>query len=68
MLNLCPILLTEQQSMSWLNPEALSDPPPPLWSQMDPANCQRLSQMFAELIRRIRLPLTEKEVADDAAA
>jgi hypothetical protein len=68
MLNLCPILLTKQQSVSWLTPEALNDPPPPLWSQMDPASCQRLSQMIAELIRRIGLPLTEQEVGDDAAA
>jgi hypothetical protein len=68
MMNLCPILLTEQQSVSWLNPEQLSDPLPPLWSQMDPISRQRLSQMIAELTRRIRLPLTEREVGDDTAA
>lgn len=68
MLNLCPILLTEQQSGSWLNPEQLSGPPPHLWSQMDPISRQRLSQMIAELTRRIRLPFAEQGVGDDAAA
>ena len=67
MLNLCPILWAEQEKpVSWLNPEARSDPPPPLWSQMDPASRQRLSQMIAKLIRHIRLPLTEQEMGDDA--
>jgi hypothetical protein len=68
MLNPCSILLTEQKSVSLLNSEELSDPPRPLWSQMDPASRQQLSQMIAKLIRRMRLPLTEKEVGDDAAA
>jgi hypothetical protein len=69
MLNLYPTLLTEQEKpVSSLCPEVLNDFPPPLWSQMDPASRQRLSQMIAELIRRIRLPFAEKEVGDDAAA
>lgn len=42
-----------------------SDFPLFLWSQLDPATRQRLSQRIAELIRRIRFPLAEKEVCDD---
>jgi hypothetical protein len=71
MLNLYPILLTEQEKPASLPiPEALNDSLPPLWSQMDPASRQRLSQMIAELIRRIWFPFTEKEkeVGNDAAA
>jgi hypothetical protein len=71
MLNLYPILLTEQEKpVSVPTPEALNEPLPPLWSQMDPVSRQRLSQMIAELIRRIWFPFAEKEkeVGNDAAA
>ena len=41
-----------------------SDFPLSLWSQLNPATCQQLSQRIAELIRCIRFPLVE-EVCDD---
>ena len=69
MLNLCPnppIELETPRPSTYA--ETSSDSPPPLWSQMAPASRQQLSQMIAELIRRIQLPSHKKETTHEKAA
>jgi len=69
MLNPCPIPPTESgRPRSSIDAETPSTCPPPLWSQMAPASRQQLSQMIAELIRRIQLPGHAKEALDEKAA
>lgn len=69
MLNLCPNPPTELEMPSpSTDAETASDAPPHLWSQMAPTNRQQLSQMLAELIRRIQRPSQEKEAVHEKAA
>lgn len=69
MLNPCPILPLESEGAKpSIDAETTSSCPPPLWSQIAPASRQQLSQMIAELIRRIPLPSQAKEALDEKAA
>lgn len=68
MLNLCPNPPIELETRPSTSVETSSDASPPLWSRMTPASRQQLSQMIAELIRRIQLPSSEKEAVHEKAA
>jgi hypothetical protein len=69
MLNLCPNPPTELERPSpSTRAETASDTPPPLWSYMAPTSRQQLSQMIAELIRRIQRPSHEKGTVHEKAA
>ncbi len=64
MLNPCSIPVTKLEKLAPPPNTFLNDYPLSVWSQMNPATRQLLSQRIAELIRRIRFPLVE-EVCDD---
>jgi hypothetical protein len=68
MLNLCSNPPVELETSPSTGVETPSDAPPPLWCRMTPASRQQLSQMIAELIRRIQLPSPEKEAVHEKAA
>jgi hypothetical protein len=65
MLNPCSIPVTKLEKPAPPPSTFLNDYPLSVWSQMNPTARQLLSQRIAELIRRIRFPLVEKEVCDD---
>jgi len=68
MLNLCSNPPIELETRPSTGAETPSDAAPPLWGRMTPASRQQLSQMIAELIRRIQLPSHEKEDVHEKAA
>lgn len=69
MLNPCPIPPTESgRPRPSIDTETSGDFPTHLWSQMVPTSRQQLSQILAELIRRIPPPSQEKETVHEKAA
>ena len=68
MLNLCSNPPVELETRPSTGVETPSDAPPPVWGRLTPAGRQQLSQMTAELIRRIQLPSHEKEAVHEKAA
>lgn len=68
MLNLCSNPPVELETRPSTGVETPSDAPLPLWDRLTPAGRQQLSQMIAELIRRIQLPGQEKEAVHEKAA
>lgn len=69
MLNPCPSLPIEPESLTpSTGAESASNLLPCLWDQIDPASRRQLAQMVAELIRRLRLLLPDKEASHDQPA
>jgi hypothetical protein len=66
MTNAYPGLPTEPGRVRLTTDESQSDPPPPLWKQMDALCRQQLAQRIAELIGRIRPPIPEMEASGHA--